>query len=55
VDVAVLQQATVSGGMLSLRKSIKKRKLPTKPVRLKNLENEYLLDGYALPAAQSML
>jgi hypothetical protein len=40
VDVAVPQQATVLGGMLSLRKGIKKRKLPMKRVRLKNLENE---------------
>jgi len=55
VDVAVLRQATVSGGMLSLRKSIKKRKLPMKHVRLKNLENEYWLGGYALPTAQPML
>jgi hypothetical protein len=55
VDVAVPQQATVSGGMLSLMKSIKKRKLPMKHVRLKNLENEYLLGGYALPTAQPML
>jgi len=55
VDVAVPQQATVSGGTLSLMKSIKKRKLPMKQVRLKNLENEYLLGGYALPTAQPML
>jgi len=55
VDVAVPQQATVSGGMLSLTKSIKKRKLPMKQVRLKNLENEYWLGGYALPTAQPML
>jgi hypothetical protein len=53
--VAVLRQATVWGGMLSLRKSIKKRKLPMKHVRLKNLENEYLLGGCALPTAQPML
>jgi len=55
VDVAVPQQATVSGGMLSLRKSIKKRKLPMKHVRLKNLENEYLLGDCALATAQPML
>jgi hypothetical protein len=53
--VAVPQQATVLGGMLSLRKSTKKRKLLMTHVRLKNLENEYLLGGYALPTAQPML
>jgi hypothetical protein len=55
VDVAVPQQATVLGGMLSLRKSIKKRKLPMKRVRLKNLENEYVLSHRATPTAQPML
>jgi len=55
VDVAVPQQATVSGGMLSLRKIIKKRKLPMKHVRLKNLENEYLLGDRAMATAQPML
>jgi hypothetical protein len=55
VDVAVPQQATVSDGMLSLKKSIKKRKLPMKNVRLKNLENEYLLGDCAMPTAQPML
>jgi hypothetical protein len=55
VDVAVPQQATVSGGMLSLKKSIKKRKLPMKRVRLKNLENEYVLSHRATPTTQPML
>jgi hypothetical protein len=55
VDVAVPQQATVSGGMLSLMKSIKKRKLPMTHVRLKNLENEYLLGDCAMATAQPML
>ena len=55
MDVAVPQQATVSGGMLYLRKSIKKRKLPMKRVRLKNLENEYVLSNRATPTAQPML
>jgi hypothetical protein len=55
VGVAVPQQATVSGGMLSLKKSIKKRKLPMKRVRLKNLENEYVLSNRATPTAQPML
>ena len=55
MDVAVPQLATVSGGMLSLRKSIKKRKLHIKHTRLKNLENEYLLGGCELPTAQPML
>ena len=55
MDVAVPQQATVSGGMLSLKKSIKKRKLPMKRVRLKNLENEYVLSNRATPTAQPML
>jgi len=55
VDVAVPQQATVSGGMLSLMKSIKKRKLPMTHVRLKNLETEYWLGDCALPTAQPML
>ena len=55
MDVAVLQQATASGGMLSLKKSIKKRKLPVKHVRLKNLENEYLLGDCAMATAQPML
>jgi len=55
VDVAALRQATVSGGMLSLRKSIKKRKLPMKPVRLKNPENEYWLGDCAMATAQPML
>jgi len=53
--VAALRQATVSGGMLSLKKSIKKRKLPMKRVRLKNLENEYVLSNRATPTAQPML
>jgi hypothetical protein len=55
VDVAVPQQATVSGGMLSLKKSTKKRKLPMKHVRLKNLKTEYLLGGRVTPIAQQML
>jgi len=55
VDVAALRQANVSGGMLSLRKSIKKRKLPLKPVRLKNPENEYWLGDCAMATAQPML
>jgi hypothetical protein len=55
VDVAVLRQATVSGGTLSLRKIIKKRKLPMTYVRLKNLENEYLLGDCAMATAQPML
>jgi hypothetical protein len=55
VGVAVPQQTTVSGGMLSLKKSIKKRKLPMKRVRLKNLENEYVLSNRATPTAQPML
>jgi hypothetical protein len=55
VDVAVPQLATVSGGMLSLMKSIKKRKLHMKHVRLKNLENEYLLGDCAMATAQPML
>jgi hypothetical protein len=42
VDVAVPQQATVSGGMLSLKKSTKKRKLPMKCVRLKNIKIKYV-------------
>jgi hypothetical protein len=41
--------------MLSLRKSIKKRKLPMKPVRLKNPENEYWLSNCAMATAQPML
>jgi cytochrome b561 len=44
VDVAVPQQATVSGGMLSLKKSIKKKKLHMKHARLKMLKasnNDY--------------
>jgi hypothetical protein len=41
--------------MLSLRKSIKKRKLHIKHTRLENLENEYLLGGCELPTAQPML
>jgi hypothetical protein len=55
VDVAVLQQETVSGGMLSLKKSIKKRKLLMKHVRLKNLENEYLLGDCAMTTTQPIL
>ena len=55
MDVGVLQQATVSGGMLSLKKTIKKRKLPMKPVRLKNPENEYWLGDCAMATAQPML
>jgi hypothetical protein len=44
VDVAVPQQATVWGGMLSLKKSIKKKKLHMKHARLKMLKasnNDY--------------
>jgi hypothetical protein len=55
VDVAVPQQATVSVGMLSLKKPTKKRKQPMKHVRLKNLENEYLLGDCAMATAQPML
>jgi hypothetical protein len=55
VDVAVLRQATVSGGTLSLRTSIKKRKMPMKHVRPKNLENEYLLGDFTMATAQPML
>jgi len=55
VDVAALRQATASGGMLSLRKSIKKRKLPMNPVRLKNPENEHWRDNCAMATAQTML
>ncbi|MDB4225588.1 hypothetical protein N9778_01030 [Hyphomicrobiales bacterium] len=54
MDVAVPQQVTVLGGMLSLRKSIKKRKLSMKHVRLKNLEIEYLFCGNVMLAAAQM-
>jgi hypothetical protein len=37
------------------KKSIKKRKLLMKHVRLKNLENEYLLGDCAMATAQQML
>jgi len=55
VDVAALRQATVSGGMLSLKKSIKKKKLPMTHVRFKNLKNEYWLGDCAMATAQPML
>jgi hypothetical protein len=54
VDVVGPQQATVSVGMLSLKKSTKKRKQPMKHVRLKNLENEYLLGDCAMATAQQI-
>jgi hypothetical protein len=54
--VVVPQQATVSGGMGSLKKNTKKRKLPMKQhVRPKNLKTEYLLGDWVNPTAQQML